>query len=54
MEEAQRKVGEPDLVLGAVFGLEAVRAVCDEVLAVGGGHLVEVSRLWLNCMRCVS
>lgn len=41
--EVERKVGEQDLILGAVFDIESVREVCKEVLAIGGGHLAEVS-----------
>jgi hypothetical protein len=42
MDNVERKVGEPDLVLGAVFDLSSAREVCGEVLAIGGGHLAEV------------
>lgn len=43
MEDVERKVGEPDQVLGAAFSLEAVRDGRRETLANGGGHLAEVS-----------
>lgn len=45
MEDVERKVGEADEILGALFGLESVRGVCQEILEVGGAHLVEVSGL---------
>lgn len=39
-----RQAGEPDLVLGAAFGIEQVRAARERALEIGGGHLAEVSR----------
>ena len=45
MEDVERKVGEADEILGALFGLESVRGVCKEVLEIGEMHLVEVSGL---------
>lgn len=38
-----RKIGEPNPVLGALFDVDAVRAVREEVLSVGGLHLTQVS-----------
>ncbi|POY75020.1 hypothetical protein BMF94_1996 [Rhodotorula taiwanensis] len=46
MQPAERKVGEPDQLLGVVFSLEEVRDIREEVLAVGGTHLTESSGLW--------
>lgn len=43
MEDVKRKIGDEDVVLGAVFDLDAAREVRNEVLAIGGGHLAEVS-----------
>ena len=43
MEPAERKIGEADPLLGVVFSIEAVRDICQEVLAAGGEHLAEVS-----------
>jgi len=40
--DVERKVGEQDPILGAVFDIESVREVCKEVLAIGGAHLAEV------------
>lgn len=50
MEPVERKTSEPDPLLGVVFSIEAVRDICQEVLAVGGEHLSEVSPefLWLE------
>ncbi|GAA6059133.1 hypothetical protein JCM10212_003880 [Sporobolomyces blumeae] len=46
MQAADRKVGEPDPLLGVVFSVEAVREICQEVLSLGGSHLSESSKLW--------
>ncbi|GAA5883487.1 hypothetical protein JCM16303_003825 [Sporobolomyces ruberrimus] len=46
MEPVERKTSEPDPLLGVVFSIEAVRDICQEVLAVGGEHLSESSKLW--------
>lgn len=49
--QVERKVSEGDPVLAAVFSLEQVREVRDETLAIGGGHLAEVSMVnqaWLE------
>lgn len=43
MEDVERKIGDEDVVLGAVFDLDAAREVRKEVLAIGGGHLAEVN-----------
>jgi len=50
MEPAERKIGEADPLLGVVFSIEAVRDICQEVLAVGGEHLAEV-RLLLDLRK---
>lgn len=42
MDEAERRVGEPNPILGTAFGLEDVRSVRDEVLVAGGANLAEV------------
>ncbi|GAA5883970.1 hypothetical protein JCM6882_002087 [Rhodosporidiobolus microsporus] len=46
MQPADRKVGEPDQLLGVVFALSEVREICEEVLKRGGGHLSQSSSLW--------
>lgn len=43
MQPVERKIGEPDQLLGVVFSLEEVRELREEVLAAGGSHLTEVS-----------
>ncbi|GAA6026461.1 hypothetical protein JCM8202_005309 [Rhodotorula sphaerocarpa] len=46
MQPVERKIGEPDQLLGVVFSLEEVRELREEVLAAGGSHLTESSALW--------
>ncbi|GAA5974409.1 hypothetical protein JCM21900_003545, partial [Sporobolomyces salmonicolor] len=46
MAPAERRVGEPDPLLGVVFSAEAVREICQEVMSVGGMHLSESTALW--------
>ncbi|BGP52072.1 Splicing factor [Rhodotorula kratochvilovae] len=46
MQPANRKVGEPDELLGVVFSLEEVRGICDEVLRIAGPHIAESSKVW--------
>lgn len=41
--QVERKVSQGDPVLAAVFGIEQVREIRDETLAIGGGHLARVS-----------
>ena len=41
-----RQVGEPDLVLGAAFGIDQVRAARHTALEIGGAHLSEVSKIF--------
>lgn len=54
MEELKRQVSEPNLVLGAAFGIDDVRTVRDEVIAAAKPHLVEVGicsqdvRVWVR------
>lgn len=38
-----RQAGEPDLVLGAAFGIDQVRAARDKALDMAGQHLAEAS-----------
>jgi hypothetical protein len=42
MDGAQRKVGEPDLILGAAFGIDDVRSAREEILALAGPNIAEV------------
>ncbi|GAA5897738.1 hypothetical protein JCM5296_000867 [Sporobolomyces johnsonii] len=46
MAPAERRVGEPDPLLGVVFSAEAVREICQEVMALGGLHISESTTLW--------
>ncbi|GAA5875208.1 hypothetical protein JCM3774_004169 [Rhodotorula dairenensis] len=46
MQPADRKVGEPDQLLGVVFSVEEVREIREETLKIGGTHLAESSNLW--------
>ncbi|GAA6038706.1 hypothetical protein JCM8097_002356 [Rhodosporidiobolus ruineniae] len=46
MQPAERKVGEPDQLLGVVFELEEVRSIEEEVLKRGGMHIKESSSLF--------
>ncbi|SCV74534.1 BQ2448_7563 [Microbotryum intermedium] len=43
---SSRRVGEPNPLLGAVYGLDSVREVREEVLAAGGRFLSESQSLW--------
>ncbi|GAA5836247.1 hypothetical protein JCM11251_001440 [Rhodosporidiobolus azoricus] len=46
MQPAERKIGEPDQLLGVVFALEEVREIRDEILQRSGSHLSQSSGLW--------
>ncbi|GAA6048750.1 hypothetical protein JCM3770_003941 [Rhodotorula araucariae] len=48
MQPADRKVGQADELLGVVFSLEEVRAICDEVLKIAGAHIAESSKVWTH------